>query len=159
MELHPDREISTALLGSMTKYFPMRGMKDPTSRQEIINGQIKIDTILNAMSSGSGNGSGNGVEVGGVSGGGGVLTMSCIMGAKSQSGMPPEIVARFKNTSNNPALLDTVGLWLIMVQVPSLPSLGQWSSTILKALWSVCHPSDARNVLEGPLVGPLCPVQ
>ena len=25
IELHPDREISTAVLGSMTKYFPMRG--------------------------------------------------------------------------------------------------------------------------------------
>jgi len=64
-------------------------MKDKQSRAEIIAGQIKIDAILGAM----------GKEI---------ATMSCIMGAKSQSGMPPKIVERFKKTSNNPALLDTV---------------------------------------------------
>jgi hypothetical protein len=59
-----------------------------------------------------------------------------VMGAKSQSGMSPEIVGRFNNTANNPALLDAVGLWLVMVNIPSLPSLPP-SSTLLKTLWSV----------------------
>lgn len=43
-----------SLLGSMTKYLPMRGMSSPTTRQEIIDGQIKIDGILNEMGGGEG---------------------------------------------------------------------------------------------------------
>jgi hypothetical protein len=70
------------MLGSMTKYFPMRGMKEASTRQEMIEGQIKIDTILAQM------GGQNGVHI-----------TNCIMGAKSQSGMPEEIVARFNNTA------------------------------------------------------------
>lgn len=48
-------------------------------------------------------------------------------------------------------LLDTVGLWLIMVQIPSLPSLGQWSSTVLKALWPRLQNYAFRRGEEDPL--------
>jgi hypothetical protein len=65
MERHPDREISTALLGSLTKWLPMRGMRDPASRREIIAGVEEVDGVLQAM--------GESVKV-----------LSCVMGAKSQ---------------------------------------------------------------------------
>jgi len=119
IELHPDREISTAVLGSMSKYIPMRGMRAEETRQQMIDTQIRIDAILKNMSNPRT----------------GVATMNVIMAAKSQSGMPAEIVERFRKTSNNPALLDTAAMWLIMFNIPSLPSLGTWSSATLKGLW------------------------
>jgi hypothetical protein len=91
-------------------------MQDAASRKEIIDAQINIDATLAKMKQE-------------------LSFTSCIMGAKSQSGMPVEVVQRFHNTPNHPALLDTVGLWLMYFNIPSLPQLGQWSPKVLKALW------------------------
>jgi hypothetical protein len=59
---------------------------------------------------------------------------NCIMGAKAQSGMSEEMIARFNNTAQNPVLLNTVGLWLMYFEIPTLPQLPP-SATLLKALW------------------------
>eukprot|EP00038_Savillea_parva_P012296 m.203650 g.203650 ORF g.203650 m.203650 type:complete len:245 (+) comp22189_c0_seq1:2-736(+) len=116
MEKHPDREISTELVGSLTRYFPMRGIRKdtgPDSVETIATGVVAIAQTIAKMN----------------------LTMSnFVMFAKAQSGMSPEMVARFKETSQNPVLLDALGLWLLYANVPSLPQLAP-SSTVLKALW------------------------
>jgi hypothetical protein len=43
-------------------------------------------------------------------------------------------VARFNNTAQNPVLLNTVGLWLMYFEIPTLPQLPP-SATVLRALW------------------------
>jgi hypothetical protein len=55
-------------------------------------------------------------------------------GDKSASGMPDEIVKRFNKTSLNPVLLDAAAFWLVMVNIPSLPTVPP-SSRLLKSLW------------------------
>ena len=66
---------------------------------------------------------------------GGISTVTTgFTGDKSQFGMPPAIVARFKKTALQPVLLDTPAFWLIMLNIPSLPQLPP-SSRLLKSLW------------------------
>ena len=115
---HADREISTALVGSLSKYIPMRGCTDDKASDEIVEGVIKIEAILSNMSNT----------------GGGIHVLDGPTGDKSQSGMPPEIVERFKKTSLNPVLLEAPSFWLIMLNIPSLPQLPP-SSRLLKSLW------------------------
>ena len=43
-------------------------------------------------------------------------------------------MARFNNTAQNPVLLNTVGLWLMYFEIPTLPQLPP-SATVLHALW------------------------
>jgi hypothetical protein len=116
IELKPDREISTRMLGSLTKYFPMAGgMDEEDGRESLTDGITKIDAIVNEMRSS-------------------LRFTSCIMGAKAQSGLSPELVEQFSNTAQNPVLLNTVGLWLMYFEIPDLPQLPP-SATLLKALW------------------------
>ena len=95
IELKPDREISTRMLGSLTKYFPMAGgMDEEEGRESITDGVTKIDAIVNNLSST-------------------LHFTNCVMGAKAQSGMSAAMIKAFNNTAQNPVLLNTVGLWLI----------------------------------------------
>lgn len=88
MERHPDREISTELIGSMTKYFPIRGIRTeagPHSLTSIVDGVVRVTDIISKMN----------------------MTMSnYVMFAKAQSGMSDDVVRRFNETSQNPVLLD-----------------------------------------------------
>ena len=118
ISFHADREISTALVGSLSKYIPMRGCTDDGASEAIVSGIIRIEAILSNMSSTAG----------------GIHVLDGPTGDKSQSGMPPEIVARFKKTSLNPVLLEAPAFWLIMLNIPSLPQLPP-SSRLLKSLW------------------------
>lgn len=70
---HADREISTALVGSLSKYIPMRGCTDDGLAGEIVDGIIKIEAILQNMSNPAG----------------GIHVLDGPTGDKSQSGMPP----------------------------------------------------------------------
>lgn len=115
---HADREISTALVGSMSKYIPMRGCTDDGLAGEMVDGIIKIEAILRNMSNPAG----------------GIHVLDGPTGDKSQSGMPPEIAARFRETALNPVLLEAPAMWLIMLNIPSLPQLPA-SSRLLKSLW------------------------
>ena len=54
--------------------------------------------------------------------------------SKAQGGANPATVALFKETSQNPILLDTIGFITSQWWVPSLPQLPP-SSTVLRALW------------------------
>ena len=64
----------------------------------------------------------------------GCLFTNYIMFAKRQSGMNPELVAKFNQTAQNPVLLETIGLWAPYGNIPSLPQLPP-SSEVLSALW------------------------
>lgn len=112
LERHPDREISTALLASMSKYFPVRLMEQPAGSAALAEALVAIQALL-------------------PSGPKGTLPW---MGAKGQAGMSAELAAEFSRTSQNPVLADSTGLWLIMYNIPSLPQIPP-SSALLKALW------------------------
>ena len=102
ISFHADREISTALVGSLSKYIPMSGCTNESRSEEVVEGIIKIEAILKNMSNT----------------GGGIHVLDGPTGDKSQSGMPPEIVARFEKTSLNPVLLQSPSFWLIMLNIP-----------------------------------------
>ena len=126
ISFHADREISTALLGSLSKYIPMRGCTNDTLAAEMVEGIIKIEALLHNITSA---GSRTGVKV---------LGVGSPTGDKSQSGMPPAVVARSKQTAVNPVLRESPAFWLIMINIPSLPQLPP-SSRVLKSLWPVAY--------------------
>ena len=47
----------------------------------------------------------------------------CFMGAKGQGGLDAERAADFATTTLNPVLLDSVGTYLLMYNIPSLPQM------------------------------------
>ena len=51
-----------------------------------------------------------------------------------QAGLDAATAAEFRQTSQNPVLLDAVGLWLIMYNIPSLPQVPV-SSRLLQTMW------------------------
>jgi hypothetical protein len=117
LEVHPDREISTELVGSLTKWFPIRGIQSkgdgPNSANAIAAGVVNITNLI--------------------------ATMECqftnyIMFAKQQTGMGPVIEARFNETAQNPVILNTIGLWAPYGNIPSIPQLPP-SVKLLAALW------------------------
>jgi FAD/FMN-containing dehydrogenase len=118
ISFHADREISTSLVGSLSKYIPMRGCTDPEKAAQIVNGIVQIETILKNMSRVNG----------------GIHVLNGPTGDKSQSGMPPEIEARFNRTALNPVLLQAPAFWLIMINIPWLPQL-EPTSRLMKSLW------------------------
>ena len=120
LSYHPDREISTSLVGSVSKYLPMAACVDGAAADAMVAGIIKVEGALARLSSTT-----DGVNT---------LGVGAPTGDKSQSGMPPEIVARFRKTALNPVLLQAPAFWLIMLNVPSLPQLPP-SSKVLGALW------------------------
>jgi hypothetical protein len=129
---HPDREISTALVGSVSKYLPRKACGDDTQASEsLAEGIVKIERLLLNLSS---------AEGGGLL----VLGMGTPTGDKSQFGMPPEITERFRRTAGNPVLLDSPSFWLIMLNVPSLPQLPP-SSRLLKSLWPRLQTYSVRS--------------
>ena len=115
IELHPDREISTALLASMSKFFPARAcMAKPACAQTLAESLVKIQGLTRQLN--------------------GTKPTDCFMGAKGQGGLSKELTAEFHTTGLNPALLDATGTYLIMHNIPSLPQIPP-SPQLLKALW------------------------
>ena len=113
MEAHPDREISTALLGSMSKYPVARQIDSPSGRAAQAAALI---ALTRAMPSG-------------VSGIGGGVDFE-----KGQLGASPFALAQLADSSVNPVVANATGLLLIMFNVPSLPTLPP-SSVLLRHLW------------------------
>jgi hypothetical protein len=113
MEAHPDREISTALLGSMSKYPVLRQIDTPDGRAAQAAALI---ALTRAMPAG----------VAGISGG-------CDF-EKGQLGASPFALAQLSDSSVNPVVGNATGLFLVMYNVPSLPTLPP-SSVLLRHLW------------------------
>ena len=113
----------------------MRGCTNDTLAAAMVEGIVRIEALLHGISS---TGSRTGVKI---------LGIGSPTGDKSQSGMPPAVVARAKQTAINPVLLEAPAFWLIMLNIPSLPQLPP-SSRVLKSLWprlqkfSVCSDAD-----------------
>ena len=192
ISFHPDREISSALVGSMSRfvllprnvhtqryhrppshhppshypsitpptvahpshhppshhphitpptahdrYIPIRGTSTASERDAMAEGIIRIDAVLRNLSK-----SGGLKFIGWPSG---------ATGDKSASGMPEEIVARFKKTSLNPVLLDAAAFWLVMVNIPSLPTVPP-SSRVLKSLWPRLQQCVKQSITVGRLL-------
>lgn len=113
MEAHPDREISTALLASFSRYSVLRQFNTPSSAATLAAAIINF-TLL--MPSG----------VRGISSG--------IDFEKSQAGAAPQALSLLADTSVNPAVAVSAGLLLIMYNLPSLPTVPP-SSRLLRRLW------------------------
>jgi hypothetical protein len=92
IEMHPDREISTALLASMSKYLPVRYMATADGAAALAEALVDIKRLLPT----------------------GQLGTNPFMGAKGQGGLDTALAAEFHTTSLNPVMLDAVGTWLIM---------------------------------------------
>jgi hypothetical protein len=96
IELHPDREISTALVASMSKLFPARAcLSDARCAEALVRALNNISSAL-------------------LSRGGLTFPTDCFMGAKGQAGLGAELAADFATTTLNPVLLDSIGTWLLM---------------------------------------------
>ena len=117
-----DREISTSLVGSLSKYIPASACSgdNETERDMLVDGILRIERILQNISA---------PTTGDV-----FIGTTGLTGDKSQYGMPPDIVARFKKTALQPVLLQAPAFWLIMLNIPSLPQLPP-SSRVLESLW------------------------
>ena len=99
MEHHADSEISTALLASMSKFFPAHYMATDAGSRALAEALIEIQELLPTET----------------------LPGDWMMGAKGQAGLPAELAAELHTTSLNPVLLDATGTYLIMYNIPSLP--------------------------------------
>lgn len=127
MEPHPDREISTALLASFSRYPPVR-MFDTGAGAAATAASIIEQAEL--MPTG----------VRGIAGG--------IDFEKSQYGADPAALALLAETSTNPVVAASSGLLLIMYNVPSLPTVAP-SAALLRRLWPrmktyiAAEPSDS----------------
>jgi FAD/FMN-containing dehydrogenase len=113
-EVHPDREISTSLLASASRYIPLSPLRQAAGRAATARALLNVSRAVNAA----------GIPCGPF----------LIMFAKGQGGVTREVSARFNETSQNPLLLDTIGLLLAMYNIPELPQLPP-SSTLLREQW------------------------
>ena len=114
MEKHADREISTSLLASMSKYFPIDYLSNATGAAALAAALVNMTDHLPK-------------DVPAKTVG--------VMFAKGQGGLPPAEVAMFRETAQNPVLLNTVGTLLVMYNVPALPQLPPSSKLLNKTLW------------------------
>eukprot|EP00035_Acanthoeca_spectabilis_P023021 m.447216 g.447216 ORF g.447216 m.447216 type:complete len:663 (-) comp19484_c0_seq1:10-1998(-) len=112
MEKHPDREISTALLASMSKYFPVHYIATDPGASVVAAALVNISDLLPQGQQGT----------------------NAFMIAKGQSGVPSSVASELLETAQNPVLLDAAGTQLIMYNIPSLPQMPP-SSALLKTLW------------------------
>lgn len=109
---HPDREISTGLIASMSKLLPMRLLQTYSGAHKVAEGLVEIAELLPPEELGT----------------------NPIMMAKAQGGLPSDLEAEFEYTAQNPVLLDSIGTILIMYNVPSLPQMPA-SPELLRELW------------------------
>ena len=117
MEVHPDREISTALLASFTRYLPLSLRDTPAGLAHLAR------TLTDAVAAQP--------PAAGPTGSQGTFYF---MYDKTQSGLGAEQLAQFKETSLNPVLLDASALLLVMYNVPSLPTVPEGAG-LLRGLW------------------------
>jgi hypothetical protein len=135
MERHPDREISTALLASMSKFLPAHFMASEAGSRALAAALVEIANMLPGVTT---------------------KPTVCMMGAKGQAGLSRALTSEFHTTSLNPVLLDAVGTWLIMYNIPSLPQVPV-SSQLLRALWPRLQVSGSSGDDSYRSAPPPCP--
>ena len=113
VEVHPDREISTALVGSLSKYPSVRQLETPAGLTQVAQAMANVSRQLPPF----------------------VSAVGCNVDfEKGQAGASSAALELLSETSANPVLQHSLGLLLLMYNVPSLPTLPP-SSGVLKALW------------------------
>jgi hypothetical protein len=113
IEVHPDREISTELLASFTRYLPVLGSSSSAQGlKAAATALARVTALFPSLAAGT----------------------TYIMYDKGQAGLDAEAQARFLDTALNPVLQQASGLLLVMYNVPSLPTLPP-SSKLLSYLW------------------------
>ena len=112
IEAHPDREISTSLVASLSKWPTVSQLSTPSGAAAVA--RALVDVALQVPQSMHGT---VGVDF-----------------EKGAAGSSPEALALFDETSQNPVFRDALGLLLVAYRFPSLPTLPP-SATVLKALW------------------------
>jgi hypothetical protein len=113
IEVHPDREISTALLGSLSKYPSVRQLETPAGVAQVALAMANISRQLPDF----------------------VSAVGCNVDfEKGQAGASSFALELLSQTSTNPVLQHSLGLLLLMFSVPSLPTVPP-SSGLLKSLW------------------------
>jgi hypothetical protein len=111
-EVHPDREISTALVGSLSKYATLQQLTTEADVAALAAALVNLTLSL-------------------------PRDTNCLLGIdfeKGQAGASPAALALLADTAQNPILASALGLLLVMLNVPSLPTLPP-SATVLAALW------------------------
>jgi hypothetical protein len=113
MEQHPDREISTGLLASFSRYPIKTQWATPSAASSLASSIINFTRLMPTA-------------VRGITGG--------IDFEKGSLGTSTEAMRRVMSTAVNPVVINASGLLLIMYNVPSLPTVPP-SSGLLKRLW------------------------
>eukprot|EP00041_Stephanoeca_diplocostata_P011296 m.184050 g.184050 ORF g.184050 m.184050 type:complete len:368 (+) comp18488_c0_seq16:1258-2361(+) len=115
-EMHPDREISTALVESLSKYPTLLMMETEAAMTHVAQGWVKLcDQMFEIDPFGH--------------------QVFSIDNEKGQAGASPAALALFDETSQNPIIKSATGILLIMYNIPNIPSLDLNSSTALGYLW------------------------
>jgi FAD/FMN-containing dehydrogenase len=131
MEAHPDREISTALLGSFTRYLPLAARGTPAGLARVARALTRALPLLPPAA--------------GPTASAGTWYA---MYDKAQAGLAPAAAADFAATALNPVQRSSSALLLAMWNVPSLPTVPA-GAPALAALWprlqnyTVRSPADA----------------
>ena len=131
MEVHPDREISTALLASYSRYLPLSPRGTPSGLAHLAGALARVAALAPPA-------------VGPTASAGTLYFMY----DKVQSGLGASAAGEFEGTALNPVQLDASALLLVMWNVPSLPTVPA-GAPLLAALWPrlqqyiVRSPADA----------------
>lgn len=113
IEVHPDREISTALVGSLSKYPSVRQLETPAGVTQVAQAMANVSRQLPDF----------------------VSAVGCNVDfEKGQAGASSFALELLSETSTNPVLQHSLGLLLLMFNVPSLPTVPP-SAGLLKLLW------------------------
>lgn len=112
-ETHPDREISTQNVGSLSKYPTASAMATDKGKQWVAEGFLNVLDALPTQI--------HGMQMG-------------IDFEKGQAGVSPDAAKWFEETSVNQIVRDTTGILLVLYTVPSLPQLPP-SVHLLAGLW------------------------
>jgi hypothetical protein len=144
MEVHPDREISTAIGRSFSRMLPL-SMRNAPGGARTLAGVLLNSSLLQPPASGP-NAS---------------RAVSYWMADKTQGGLVSPQLEQFLGTSLNPVLLDGTALYLYMLNIPSLPTVPPspaLAASLLPRLknyailspadplWALCSDAAAGNV-------------
>jgi hypothetical protein len=137
MEVHPDREISTAIATSFTRMLPLSMRYAPGGARALAG--VMLNTSLLSPPGGGPNAS---------------RATSYFMADKAQGGLAPPQLEQFRATCLNPVLLDSSALYLYMQNIPSLPTVppsAALAASLLPRLknYAVMSPADPLWALCG----------
>ncbi len=112
MEAHPDREISTALVASLSRHVSLLQLQDDAGIATVAAAFAELTDEMPALP-----GFPFGIDV-----------------EKGQGGASATAQSLLQETAQNPVLLQSIGLLLVMLNVPDLPQLPK-NAALLQAEW------------------------